>query len=187
MLLYHACTCTSVTWRGLCSSQLLFGGICGVDEAGEGMHAWVTGCTTRKHAAPWKQRHGSHCMSHPQATHTHALCRHACMERLCPAAHPRMLPLTLAMRPPQVCVGVGSCRCLLLRHRKAHILLDCSLPLHAWLCARGAGGSTSSGGSHAALQDVLPFFQVRACATHTPAGCPSKLLHVRCVSSAHGW
>ena len=60
-------------------------------------------------------------------------------------------------------MGVGSCRCLLLRHRKAHILLDCSLPLHAWLCARGAPSTATCGGPRAPLEDLLPFIQVRTC------------------------
>ncbi|GIL47332.1 hypothetical protein Vafri_4175 [Volvox africanus] len=40
-----------------------------------------------------------------------------------------------------VCIGAGPCRCLVLRFRKANILLDCATPLNSALCAVGASGS----------------------------------------------
>ncbi|GFR46864.1 hypothetical protein Agub_g8505 [Astrephomene gubernaculifera] len=44
-----------------------------------------------------------------------------------------------------ICVGFGPCRCLVLRFRKANILLDCATPLYSSLCNYGCSGSEASG------------------------------------------
>lgn len=46
----------------------------------------------------------------------------------------------------QICAGVGASRCLVLRFRKANILLDCAVPLDSALYAAAGAGEGSAGG-----------------------------------------
>ncbi|KAG2498314.1 hypothetical protein HYH03_003575 [Edaphochlamys debaryana] len=97
------------------------------------------------------------------------------------------------------CVGIGPCRCLVLRFRKANILLDCATPLHSALCAIGGPGRCNVpdpvGGAHppyvggegastaeelwggdGCLHDLTPFLPLLACTE----------IHAALISSPEG-
>lgn len=79
---------------------------------------------------------------------------------------------------PQICVGSGPCRCLVLRFRKASILLDCATPLNSTLCAISTGysphGNTDTDIRVGNTDGAAAAPSAPDDATKTPSvGCPS--------------